>query len=225
MMNIHPVLALDVGAIVGLIVLVLSFLGWIVNLIKGEEGVKKPQAPRQANAGGKDLRSEIQDFLDELTVTRSPQSRSARKVELDDDVVILEDEPRRQPVRAAKPEKSRKKGRPAPVSVEPAAHAKPLSQQHLAASKLGTGVQEHVAMHMASGHVAADAQRFIGNRVAEAVQQDLGATNAAKGAVPNLSVAVLHPALKFITQPGALRDAVVLSEILQPPKALRSRKA
>ncbi len=219
-MNIVPVLAVDFGAVIGLIVLVLSFLGWIVNLIKGEEGVKKPQGPRRPNAGGKDLRSEIQDFLDELTVTRSPQSKPARQVEPEDDVVILEEEPPRRPVRQAKPEKQRKKGKPAPVARETSSPAKPLSQQHLAASKLGTGVQEHVAAHMAPGHVGVEAQRFIGNRVAEAVQQDLGA----KGAVPNLSVATLHPALKFITQPGALRDAVVLSEILQPPKALRSRK-
>lgn len=224
-MQIHPILAVDIGAIIGLIVLVLSFLGWIVNLIKGEEGgVKKPRPPRPANAGGKDLRSEIQDFLDELTVTRSPQSRPARKPVPEEDVIILEEEPPRRPVRPAKTEKPRKKGKPAPAPTEASSPSKPLSQQHLPTSRLGAGVQEHVASHLATGHVAAEAERFIGHRVADAVQQDLGASNAAKGAVPNLSQATLHPALKFITQTGALRDAIVLSEILQPPKALRSRK-
>lgn len=223
-MNLLPVLAVDVGAIVGLIVLVLSFLGWIVNLIKGEEGARKPAPPRRGNAGGKDLRSEIQDFLDELTVTRNPQSPPARGMEPEEDVIILDEEPPRRPVRQAKPEKPRKKGKPAPALVEATSPAKPLSQQHLPASRLGSGVQQHVATHMAAGQVAAEAQRFIGNRVAEAVQQDMGAATAAKGAVPNLSLATLHPALKFITQPGALRDAIILSEILQPPKSLRPRK-
>lgn len=224
MLNLFPVLAMDVGAIVGLIVLVLSFLGWIVNLIKGEEGVKKAPPPRRANAGGKDLRSEIQDFLDELTVTRNPQSKASRPVQTEEDLIILEEDPPRRASRPGKPEKPRKKGRPASVSAESAVPAKPLSQQHLAVSKIGTGVQEHVAQHMAKGQVTAEAQRFIGNRVAEAVQQDMGASTAAKGAVANLSVANLHPALKLITQPGALRDAIVLSEILQPPKSLRPRR-
>lgn len=227
MMNFLPVLAVDLGAIVGLIVLVLSFLGWIVNLIKGEEGgIKRPRPPRQANAGGKDLRAEIQDFLDELTVTRNPQGQRppSRKVQTEDDVVVIEEDPPRRPVRAAKPEKPRKKGKPAPTATEPALQTRPLSQQHLPTSRLGAGVQEHVTAHLAPGHVAVEAERFIGNRVATAVQHDLGTTNAAKGAVPSLSVAALHPTLKFITQPGALRDAVILSEIMQPPKALRSRK-
>ncbi len=229
-MNVLPILALDIGAIVTLCIFVLSILGWLVNVIKGEEGAPKGRPPRPANAGGKDLRAEIQDFLDELTVTRNPQVRPAPKKETDEDIVIIEDEPPRRPVRAAKPEKPRKKGKPTPAQpIPPSPKASrpvtKLVQQHLPTSRLGAGVQEHVAAHMAEGHVAAEAQHFIGNRVAEAVQQDLGAATAAKGAVPGLSVAVLHPALKFIAQPGTLRDAIILSEILQPPRSLRNRKS
>ncbi len=228
MLEVHPILAIDPGAIVGLIVLVLSVLGWLVNLIKGEDGAPKAPPPRQANAGGKNLRSEIQDFLDELTVTRDSDVRKPRRprVEEEDVIVLEEDEPVQKPTRPAKTGKPRKKEKPAPQRVAPAPPARQISQvpqQHLQTSRLGTGVQEHVATHMAAGQVTAKAQAFIGHRVEQAVQHDLGASPAAAGAVPNLSVAKLHPALTFLGQPGAIRDGIIISEILQPPKALRGR--
>lgn len=228
MFPVFPILAIDPGAIVGLIVLVLSFLGWLVNLIKGEDNVPKAR-PRQGNAAGKDLRSEIQDFLDELTVTRNPErpNRKPQRPPSEEEVLILEeDQPVRRPVRPAKPEKPRKKEKPAAAKTPTPVASRSISQvqqQHLPTSRLGSGVQEHIATHMAAGQVTAQAQAFIGHRVEQAVQQDLGVSQQAAGAVPSLSVAKLHPTLAFLTRPGSIRDAIVVSEILQPPKALRRR--
>jgi hypothetical protein len=220
-----PILAIDPGAIVGLIVLVLSVLGWLVNLIKGEDNVPKAR-PRQGNAAGKDLRSEIQDFLDELTVTRNPDRPNRRPPSEEEVLILEEDQPVRKPVRPAKPEKPRRKEKTATAKTPPAPAPRSISQvqqQHLPTSRLGSGVQDHIATHMAAGQVTSQAQAFIGHRVEQAVQQDLGAASLATGAVPGLSVAKLHPALTFLTRPGSIRDAIVVSEILQPPKALRNR--
>ena len=87
MFPVSPLLAIDPGAIVGLIVLVLSVLGWLVNLIKGEDNAPKAR-PRQGNAAGKDLRSEIQNFLDELSGGQKPR-RPNRPVPAEEEVIIL----------------------------------------------------------------------------------------------------------------------------------------
>lgn len=225
MVPISPVLAIDPGAIVGLIVLVLSVLGWLVNLIKGEDNVPHAR-PRQGNAAGKDLRSEIQDFLNELSGERPPQRPNRRPPSEEEVIILEEDEPVRKPVRPPKPEKQRKKEKPAAPKPAAKVGAKPLSQlqqQHLPTSRLGGGVQDHIAAHMASGQITAQAEAHIGHRVEQAVQHDLGGTPLAAGAVPGLSIAIKHPALTFLARPGSIRDAIVISEILQPPKALRGR--
>lgn len=221
---IIPVLAIDPGAIVGLIVLVLSVLGWLVNLIKGEDNAPKAR-PRPGNATGKDLRSEIQDFLDELSGGRKPArpNRPAREEEV---IILEEDEPVQKPVRPAKQQKQRKKEKVAATPTAAAPSSRPLSQvqqQHLQTSNLGSGVQQHLAAHMAAGQVTAQAESFIGHRVEQAVEKDIGTASLAAGAVPGLSKPKLHPALAFLARPGSIRDAIVLNEILQPPKSLRSR--
>lgn len=224
MLPVTPLLAIDPGAIVGLIVLVLSVLGWLVNLIKGEDNAPKAR-PRPGNGAGKDLRSEIQDFLDELSGGRKPArpNRPAREEEV---IILEEDQPVPKPVRPAKPQKQRKKDKVAATPAAAASGARPLSQvqqQHLQTSNLGSGVQQHLASHMAAGHVTAQAEAFIGHRVEQAVQKDISTELLAVGAVPGLSTPKLHPALSFLARPGSIRDAIVLNEILQPPKSLRPR--
>ena len=108
-----------------------------------------------------------------------------------------------------------------------AERAKPgtrLAQQHLAPTPLGQGVRSHLSEYMATDRVTAEAQQHIGHRIDQAVQQDLGSMAAAAPAAPNVrSGAPANPWMAILSQPGGMRQAFVLNEILQKPPALRRK--
>lgn len=213
------VLADQIGQYITLAVLVLTFLSWFVKLIKGQDGAAAGAPPARRPAE-KELRTEIEVFLQELTKS---QPEAVRKPE----------PPPRRPPAPPKPKADRpRKARPAePVAkaaVKPAERGRPgsrLAQRHLAPTPLGQGVRAHLTEYMASDRVTAESQQHIGHRIDAAVQQDLGAMAAIAAAAPNVrSGAPGNPWMAIFSQPGGMRQAFVLNEILQKPAALR-RKA
>jgi hypothetical protein len=200
---------LDLHQLFWLAIIVISFLSWVVKQLKGGDAAVQPQRRPPAD---KPLRSEIEVFLKELTKGEQEPPRKPAPPP-----------PRKQPASAkAKPEKPRK-ARPGtppskPVSNPPKRGSR-LSEQHLPTTQLGQGVRAHLTGYMASDRVTAEAQEFIGHRIEDAVQSDLGQS----GMTLPLGSRTPHPLLALMSQPGGMRQALVLNEILQKPAALRRK--
>jgi hypothetical protein len=211
-MNFTPLLAdLDIKELFWLGVLVITGLSWLVKQLRG--GDAPPVGPAGPRPAEKPLRSEIEIFLQELTKGQ-PDPKPQRP---------QPPPPQRRPPQPqkAKQEKPRKPQRPAPVpSAAPAKPGKRLEDQHLPASQLGQGVRSHVSTYMAPERVATEAERHLGHRVDEAVKQDLGVA----GVQPVAATPGKHPLLELLSQRSGRRQAIILSEVLQKPVALRSRR-
>ena len=77
---------------------------------------------------------------------------------------------------------------------------------------------------MATDRVTAEAKQHIGHRIDDAVQQDLGQMAAAGEASAGMRTsAAANPLITMLSQPGGMRQAFVLNEILQKPRALRHK--
>ena len=85
-----------------------------------------------------------------------------------------------------------------------------VADTHLSSSNLGGGVRSH---QMANRVEAAVQQEITG-----AVQHDLG--NRIAAALPP-SERPVHPLVKVLRDPNGVRQAILLNEILQRPKARR----
>lgn len=195
------VLAVDVGQLIGLAVLVISIISWLVNLIKGE-GNNAPAAKRAAPQ--KDLRSEIEVFLEELN--KPP---------------VRQEAPRPAPKRAPAPPQPKAKQQKQPQQqkkrTEPISK-RPVTTESRPSSNLGAGVRQHVAEHLAAGQVTAQAQQHIGNRIESSVTHDLGTSSTNLHMERNVPV---HPLYTLLTQQGGMRQAILVHELLQKPRALR----
>lgn len=206
------VLADQIGQYITLAVLVLTFLSWFVKLIKGQDGGAAAQPVRRPRE--KELRTEIETFLQELT--KPEPARPAAPP------------PRKPPAPPrAKSDKPRKT-RPAEAQPKKVERAKPgssLSQQHLPSGQLGQGLRSHVSQYMTADRVTAEAQQHVGHRIDEAVQQDLGqATALAMSGAPRTGTPK-SPLVALLAEPGGIRQAFVLNEILQKPRALRGSQS
>uniref|UniRef100_A0A7C2PFX2 Uncharacterized protein n=1 Tax=Schlesneria paludicola TaxID=360056 RepID=A0A7C2PFX2_9PLAN len=201
-----PLLLADIGEWIGLAILLLTVLGWIVNAIKGNAPDGKPAA----RPGRRDLRTELEVFLEELQGNKpAPQPEPPRK-------------PARPPQPVAKnppPPKPRPDKKPPPRRVQPSTTAAAEPGQ---VSPIGSGVREHVAAYMAPDRVAAHAQQHVGERrIDKAVEQDLGGGTVAPVAPAEQPRGKPHPLLAALAQPSGMRQAILMQEILQKPRALR----
>lgn len=194
------VLAFDVGQLIGLAVLVISIISWLVNLIKGE-GNNAPAGKRAAPQ--KDLRSEIEVFLEELN---KPPVRQETPP------------PRPAPKRAPPQPQQQKPKQPQKKRAEPISKRTVSSEPRPGSSNLGAGVRQHVAEHLAAGQVTANAQQNIGHRIDASVAHDLGTSSTSQHLTTSHTV---HPLITFLSQPGGMRQAMLVHELLQKPRALR----
>jgi hypothetical protein len=198
-----PIAALDFGEIVGIVIIVLSILGWFVRAVKGQ--AENPPPPRRMNPNLG--RTEIETFLEEI-------SGGA---------------PKRPPARAQPPNRppaakiAKKPGKP-PPKAKPARPTKPdspLAEKHLASSNLGSGLRSHVSTYMQADRVSAEVKQDLKSRISDDVQADLGPASLTAAASTSTAPAPVHPLVALLRDPRGVRQAIALQEILQKPKALR----
>ncbi|OYW18607.1 MAG: hypothetical protein B7Z55_10310, partial [Planctomycetales bacterium 12-60-4] len=202
-------LAADVGNWIGLAILVLTVLGWIVNAIKGNDPEGKPLPNRQRQQPKRDLRSEIEVFLEELQQKPNAEPRQ-----------------RPEPVRPAvaerpRVEKSRKANPPQPKPAR--AKGGNSGSSKGSGSKPRESVREHVSTFMSENRVGKDVQQHLAHRIDEAVEHDLAGGTVAPVAAVAPRASVPHPLLNLLSRPEGIRQAVLMNEILQRPRALRHR--
>ena len=200
-----PVLALDVGEILGVIFLVLSVLGWFVKAVKGQNG--NAAAPQAKKPAPQMRRMEIEDFLEEISggKLRTPPAGPVKQNKVN--------KPRQEQAAAAKKaNKPEKASKPKPVAA--------LAQQHLAKSKVGEGLRAHVSNFAKAERIPDEVQQDLKSRIADEVRADLGAGGLA-AAVPPSKRPTAHPLIGLLRNPEGVRQAIALQEILQRPRAFR----
>ncbi len=202
-----PLLAakFDFTEVFGTIVLVISVLGWFVNVIQSNSAnaaarPKNPN-PKPQQTG----RSEIETLLKELTGDkRKPKSEATPEAKK------VPSQPRQskpQNERRQKPNQAGSRGAQKPPV--PARSMPRSTEATLPSAHLGDGIRTHQ----------------LGNRVDAAVQKEITATvqqDLGKGlAVPALTVLPVHPLVAVLQNPQGVRQAILLNEVLQRPKGLR----
>ncbi len=219
----HPsfivVLAAE-GGVVFVIVLIISVISWIVNLVQGNKPNGKPgNRPRPANQG----QSELEKFLQQV-VGNKPEPEPEKK----------------RPAPAPKPVgvtgRDKKSGKSKPQSQRPAAAQRPaassrpapadrpgarLSQTHLTPTTVGDGVRSHVSSHLEPRNVDAlvkrDVEGAVQRDIGDAVRRDIGVD----GTLLTVQRAPVHPLIQALRNPQGIRQAIMMSEILNRPKSLR----
>lgn len=212
-----PLLLADAewGQLIGIAFIVLSFLSWFVKQLKGGGEEAAPEREKRAAEKNKPLRSEIEEFLEELRKP-SPEPVAAPKPE----------PPRKAgPVVKPKSEKVRKSrsSQAPPLAVERPKPAAQVSQTSLAEKPLGESVRTHLKSYM-SERVAAEARQHLASPLQEGKTAMVGQHAVSGAESPAMRRGEQHPLLVALAQPGAIRQNFVLAEILQKPRALRSRK-
>lgn len=210
-----PMQFADMGNWIGIIILVLTVLGWIANAVKGFDPQGNPLPPRKKPKPQRDLRSEIEVFLEEL---QQPQARV---------------EPRPEPVRpqpapAPRPAmgKSRQANTPAPRSDN---RGKNQGKQ---AGKKGSAPRPQPAQLTGVARAEPVASR-IGQTVGQHLADRVGASvkeHLSGGTVAPIDPIVPksrepHPLVAFLQRPEGMQQAIILGEILQKPKVLRTPHA
>lgn len=229
----NPILAANLGSWMFVAVIVMMFIGWIMNLVNKQNRPaqaargRRRQPPRRGEGR---LQSEIDSFLEEVG-GRRPQ-RETEEVPIE----IVEEEERRPPRRPPRRRpKSRPPARPPRPSQEAAAStASPterLSERHLkstiGSTKLGEGLRSHLQQYMADDHVDAQVAKDLSHRVgsewaAHPEREARGGGNI-EFASPHAREAALaaNQIASLLRNPAGVRQAILVSEILSPPKSRR----
>lgn len=198
-MPLVPVIAaIDVFT---LIIVVISLIGWFIKVIKDQQENAGKGAEGRKRAENR--RTEIEEFLDDLA-NPAPVKRP--------------------PVRPNPPEGARpanRKKQKAQRPAAPAATTAPGGNQGDSprkSSNLGAGLREHVSTYMQSDRVDKEVRKDLQSQIAAAVQADLGARPAS--ATAGIATPP-HPLLLLLRDPQGIRQAILVQEILKPPKVMQ----
>ncbi|MFO1005363.1 MAG: hypothetical protein U0929_05340 [Planctomycetaceae bacterium] len=211
-------------AIFGLI----SLFAWISNVLKKNQEEQIRRNASQKRPKDQKVRREIEEFLQQQRTGR-PSNRSNEVIETDFVEVVDESPNRRRPTPVVQPTKTPKANRkPAPQKSRaptPSKTPPPQPQRspvgNLSRAPLGADLREHVSQVMAE-RVKAQADRdlpHLASSVAEQVREDLGEFSVSKKATAPRSTAI--PLIQMLSNPQTARQAVLMSEIMGRPKALR----
>ena len=210
---------------------VIAFASWIFNLLSQNKAKGRVDAgPKQPVGPPRDRRiqSEIDVFLKEIG--------GGRKIEnAQDDEIFIEIVPEEERAGRQRPRRSiqqrQRSPQPQPVTetpqAEPSIHQLPGSdiaeRKGPGSSGLGRNVRKHVSEHMREGMVAEHVQEHLAHDVNKSVRQHLGTSGRDQKTQQQVdhSPKKSHAIVRLLHDPSGMRQAILLSEILSPPKGLR----
>src|SRR5690606_36511488 len=169
-----PALLADIGGVFAVIFLLISFIGWIINMINAQN---PPPAPnrgpqRRPRARDRKVQNEIEQFLQEAM-----GNKGARAEVPDDEIEVVEAAPQR---RAPTPRRPAQ--RPAQTPQRPLVEQSPqerprpaggATSQPFTPSTLGSSVASHVKDHMRE-RVTQETTQHLPHAVNQNVAQHLG---------------------------------------------------
>ncbi|QDT39132.1 hypothetical protein [Stratiformator vulcanicus] len=209
-----------IQVVISVVVLIIGFIGWLMQ-IAGQQNQPKQQArrprPPRPNAGGPQagggdrLRDEIEVFLNEVSdrPDGGPKERPARPrpAAFNDEIAIevIEEEP------TPRPAPKRKPGRPAEKREH--LHSE-LEDRHLKKMERSEfdDVKRHVGEYMPHSE-SSRAESAFGDQPMTGVRKETFRSSLA----PQTSADIRA----VFEDPTRVREAIVVSEILQKPRVLR----
>jgi len=216
-MNDLPLLlGLDLGGVIFLLFAFISFISWLMNQVKGAKQVPPPRRPQpQPGQRNPQVQREIERFLREAGGQQQRPGRPEVGVE---EIEIVEAPAGRRPPQKRKVEKPRpaQAQRPATQSPKPSADrpGQRFADRHLAAAPKSTVSSAHLSQRTGSGNLTGD--------VSKSVSKHLGIFAAAENEITRREQPVISAAfLTELRSPRGIRNAIIMQEILQRPRALR----
>ena len=208
-----------VGDVITLIVLAITFLGWIVNLVSAKNKLPPQQAGRP----------------------RPPAPPRPRNDKLQDEInIFIEDLSQRDKSRESKPTAPAGKGnagaaggrRKKPAEPQrPQVKAPPkrrvpgeevVNRPSIFTEKLGSGVREHASANVDPQRLAKEVAADVGDRVKQSVSEHLGTFSG--GVAPPMrttstgaAVPVVNELIARLRNPATIREAFVINAILARP--------
>ncbi len=238
-------LAIDFGAIVTMFFVLISVIGAVINATNSNKEKEKEKGNKRPRPKESSVRREIEEFLEQQG-GRPPKPK--QPMMLGEDDIEIVDEPVRRPVpprptNKPKPTPQRPAAnRPAnrPAQKAPTAQQRPKAlaptpvqktsrpgERHVGSQDLGDGLRKHVQTAMGE-RMAAQAQKDVPQLTAAGVhsaatdkqlKDDLNAFKVTGKA--DASLAKASPIMRMLRDPGSVRNAVLLAEIMTRPRALR----
>lgn len=229
-----PTLAAGIGDLVPVIFVIIAIIGAIMNWIGGAK--KPPGQPavpnrprRPPRPRDRRLQNEIDNFLQEIT---------GKKVQQEEAVEVVDIEPppprrvARRPAGRPQPAANLQKTPPRPEPAQP--HQKPgtgiASRKGPGSKDLGAGVKKHLAEHMQAGRVTSHVEQYLDHEIDAGVAAHLGAFSAEQSkqgkTLASVSVRAVPLAVSVVgllRDPVGVRQAIIASEILSPPKCRRGQ--
>ena len=199
----------DVGDVLPVIFVLIAIASGIVNFFKERRAADqlKPRMRNDADAVDSELQSEIDAFLEEVSTGKADSPRPARPAQVEQrrrQARSSQEEERRRRIRARRERERRER--------EAAKARESLESRHLEASDIGKVSQRHVP--------SAVEDRHLESVIAIESTQESAAESAVSEPAARAAAAQI-PAL--LQQPGGIRNAIVLNEILSPPVSRRPR--
>lgn len=230
-MLLPPLLAaVDLGPIITVAIMLISFIGWLSNVINGANKGKGPQPPRpQPKPRDRRVQDEIEAFLKEVT-GQQQAPRPLADPEVERRVAMPSRDPEAAPVRPA----PRSKKTPKPPKPKAAPGSNPQRgtpgstfDQRRLAGKADVSQSQSLAGRMAERDVAAAARSTV-QSVQPSVSHHFGTFTAENSTGRQAANETLRRAetpaselLKRLRTPGGVRQAIILSEILNRPRRFR----
>jgi hypothetical protein len=193
--------AVDVGTIITLAIILISFIGWIFNLVseKAKQPPRRPEVNANPQHGGRDrFQQEIDKFLQQ--VGGRPAAAPARPAPKDD--FLIEVVPEDELLQRQREERRRKK-------------LSEIEDRHVQTSQLGEGLRSQVDSRM-HGSLDQKVRLDVGDRIAAVVEADFGEskTDLVAPVVGPASVKP-HEIVQLLRDRDGVRKAIIVNEILK----------
>lgn len=227
-----PLLLADIEGFFGIVFFLIAFVGWVINLVsQNQEKSKNERKPpvRQGRSGSqRNPRKEIDQFLSQS----KRSSNRSRQNDLDEVEVIAPPAQRRPPrrrrsrqeiladqaqSRTPQLEKKQPKHSPRPGEDVSSRHLATLATQREERPPLVSHVAEQVAEHLSHGvdkQVASHLDVFTAAGSVSSGRRGMASTTTARKSQGTLIGSLLR-------SKSGVRNAIILNEILSPPKSLR----
>ncbi|MEI8381662.1 MAG: hypothetical protein WCJ09_16155 [Planctomycetota bacterium] len=203
-MNFIPILAAE-PSIVFLVILIISLFSWVWNLFQGAEKPTKKKRPRPENSGASELELFLQQVVGDKPEAAKPRPDKPARPAGEKKQPRNKQQQARRPVEAQRPTE-----RPASERADSDRPGKRLSQTHLQTSIMGEGIRPHVST------LQSDVGTNVRRDIDDPVQRDIGSDSTTTVNRP-----AEHPLIQTLRNPQGVRQAIILTEILNRPKSLR----
>lgn len=229
-MRLPAILAADAGAIVAVIFGLISFIGWIINQVNGQQ--KPPPVPRKRAPRDRSIQDEIDKFLTDKDAGPRDQNRRDEEGTRPEPRETRPQPPRKAP--APKPVQQKPRPKPNPKAGAQQVPSRPQPPRPVAApappkaaaqpSVFGSHMQQHVADTMAP-RIGQAVQKDLPHSIDQSVSQHLGKFSVATvrdGADQKMTSLALI--VDMIRKPESVRAAIIVNEILGPPLSARGSR-